>query len=150
MFSSNSLREFLVKFILLPLFVMFLIKSAFAPLKTRRGLAANVTQWFLGSLLVTCRSAIGQFFPVPCNSPRSLCECKLVPVSFSFLKLRIAQLMWRVVSFSFRLRAYGTLNVRSLLDVREQYLNEFSFPDPYAEVMAQADSSIMNFHLRLS
>ena len=31
-------------------------------------------------------------------------------------------------------RAYGSLNVRSLLDVREQYLNEFSFPDPYAEV----------------
>ena len=24
--------------------------------------------------------------------------------------------------------------MRSLLDVREQYLNEFSFPDPYAEV----------------
>ena len=113
----------------------------------------NVPQLYLGSLLVimTYRSAIGQFFfPVPSNSPRSLRECKLVPVSFSFLKLRIAQLMWRVVSFSFRRRAYGTLNVRSLLDVREQYLNEFSFPDPYAEVMTQADSSIMNFHLRLS
>ena len=58
--------------------------------------------------------------------------------------------MWWVVAFFFRRRAYGTLNVRSLLDVREQYLNEFSFPDPYAEVMTQADSSIMNFHLRLS
>ncbi|XP_015747200.1 PREDICTED: pantothenate kinase 4-like [Acropora digitifera] len=31
-------------------------------------------------------------------------------------------------------RAYGNLSVRSLLDVREQYLNEFNFPDPYAEV----------------
>ena len=99
--------------------------------------------WRVGQLLAN-------FFPVPTNSPRSLCECKLVPVSFSFLKWRIAQLMWRVVSFSFRRRAYGTLNVRSLLDVREQYLNEFSFPDPYAEVMTQADSSTMNFRLRLS
>ena len=35
---------------------------------------------------------------------------------------------------TFLCSAYGTLNVRSLLDVREQYLNEFSFPDPYAEV----------------
>ena len=31
-------------------------------------------QVFLESLLGTCRSAIGQFFPVLSNSPRSLCE----------------------------------------------------------------------------
>ena len=29
---------------------------------------------FLGSLLGTRRSAIGHFFPIPGNSPRSLCE----------------------------------------------------------------------------
>jgi len=39
--------------------------------------------------------------------------------------------------------AYGTLNVRSLLDVREQYLNEFSFPDPYAEVKQQENEAAL-------
>ena len=38
-------------------------------------------------------------------------------------------------------RAYGALNVRSLLDVREQYLSEFQFPDPYAEVREIADAA---------
>ncbi|KAL9965961.1 hypothetical protein ACROYT_G029835 [Oculina patagonica] len=39
--------------------------------------------------------------------------------------------------------AYGTLNVRSLLDVREQYLNEFSFPDPYAEVKQEENEAAL-------
>lgn len=39
--------------------------------------------------------------------------------------------------------AYGTLNVRSLLDVREQYLNEFSFPDPYAEVKQKENEAAL-------
>ena len=34
------------------------------------------------------------FFVVPCNSPRSLCESKLGPVSFWFLK-------WRIVKYPF-------------------------------------------------
>ena len=35
----------------------------------------------------TRRSAIGQcFFPVPTNSPRSLCKRQVVPVSSWFLK----------------------------------------------------------------
>jgi hypothetical protein len=32
--------------------------------------------------------------------------------------------------------AYGNLTVRSLLDTREQFLNEFQFSDPYALVSA--------------
>ena len=32
--------------------------------------------------------------------------------------------------------AYGNLTVRSLLDTREQFLNEFQFSDPYATVRA--------------
>ncbi|KAJ7378171.1 Pantothenate kinase 4 [Desmophyllum pertusum] len=40
--------------------------------------------------------------------------------------------------------AYGTLNVRSfLLDVREQYLNECSFPDPYAEVKQEENEAAL-------
>lgn len=39
--------------------------------------------------------------------------------------------------------AYGSLNVRSLLDVREQYLNEFSFPDPYAEVKQEENEAAL-------
>ncbi|XP_068686158.1 4'-phosphopantetheine phosphatase-like isoform X1 [Montipora capricornis] len=39
--------------------------------------------------------------------------------------------------------AYGTLNVRSLLDAREQYLNEFNFPDPYAEVKQQENEAAL-------
>ena len=31
------------------------------------------------------------FFPVPSNSPRSLCESQLSPVSFLFLKWRIEE-----------------------------------------------------------
>ena len=30
--------------------------------------------------------------------------------------------------------AFGSLTVRSLLDMREHYLNEFDFPDPYLQV----------------
>ena len=43
-------------------------------------------QLFVGSLLGTRRSAIGQFFPVPSNSPRNLCESLFVPSSLFFLK----------------------------------------------------------------
>lgn len=39
--------------------------------------------------------------------------------------------------------AYGNLSVRSLLDVREQYLNEFNFPDPYAEVKQQENEAAL-------
>ena len=47
---------------------------------------------FLGSLLGMHRPAIGQFLsPVPSNSPRSLCESQLSPVSFLFLKWRIKE-----------------------------------------------------------
>ena len=52
--------------------------TQFATLETRR---EPVPQWFLGLLLETCRSSIGQFFSVPSNSPRSLCESDLGPVS---------------------------------------------------------------------
>jgi len=30
--------------------------------------------------------------------------------------------------------AFGSLTVRSLLDMREHCLNEFDFPDPYLQV----------------
>ena len=46
----------------------------------------------MGSLLGMHRPAIGQFLsPVPSNSPRSLCESQLSPVSFLFLKWRIKE-----------------------------------------------------------
>ena len=48
-----------------------------------------VPQLVLGSLLVTRWTTIGWIFAVPGNSPRSLCESHLVPVSFLFLKWRI-------------------------------------------------------------
>ena len=41
-----------------------------------------VPQWFLGLLLGTCQSAIDQVFLVLSNSPGSLCELQLAPVSF--------------------------------------------------------------------
>ena len=47
----------------------------FATSETRGELELKyVPQLFLGSILGTRRSAIGQFFSVPSNSPRSLCE----------------------------------------------------------------------------
>ena len=61
----------------------------FSTLELRRTLEPKcVPQWFLGSLLGTWRSAIGQFFPVPGESPRSLCEGQLGPVSLSNQKWR--------------------------------------------------------------
>ena len=53
------------------------------------GRSKCVAQLFLGSLLGTRRSAIGQFFFPHSNSPRSLFENRLDPVSFSFLNWRI-------------------------------------------------------------
>ena len=51
--------------------------------ETRRELEQKcVPQLFLGSLLGTRQSAIGKIFSVPSNSPRSLCERQLAPVSF--------------------------------------------------------------------
>lgn len=38
--------------------------------------------------------------------------------------------LYRYISFS----AYGSLTVRSLLDMREHCLTEFDFPDPYLQV----------------
>lgn len=59
-------------------------------LETRREVKSTcVTLLFLGSLQGRRRSAIGQFPPSPSNSPRSLCESKLGPVSVSFLKLQM-------------------------------------------------------------
>ena len=51
-------------------------KFSYSTLETRRELRPKrIPQLFLGSLLETRRSAIGQFFfPVPSNNPRSLCE----------------------------------------------------------------------------
>ena len=37
---------------------------------------------------------LANFSPVPSNSPRSLCECKLVPVSLSVLKWRFGDTFW--------------------------------------------------------
>ena len=50
--------------------------SELATLETRKELEPKcVPQLFVGSLLGTDRSTIGQFFsPVPSNSSRSLCE----------------------------------------------------------------------------
>ena len=49
-------------------------KAVFATLETRGELEQKcVPQLFLGWLLGTRRSAIGQFLPAPSNSPRSLC-----------------------------------------------------------------------------
>ena len=51
-----------------------------------------IPQLFLGLILWTCWSAVGQllaninFSPVPCNNPRSLCKRYLDPVAFLFLK----------------------------------------------------------------
>ena len=50
--------------------------------------AELVWQGFLGLLLGT-RLLASFFFPVPSDSPRSLCESKLGPVSFPSLKWRI-------------------------------------------------------------
>ena len=50
-----------------------MLGTIFATFETRRGLEPKcVPQLFLGWLLVTRRSAIGRFGPVPNNSPRSL------------------------------------------------------------------------------
>ena len=46
-------------------------------------------QLFLGSLLGTRRSAIGHFFLVLSNNPRSLCASLLDPVFLSLLNFRI-------------------------------------------------------------
>ena len=64
--------------------------SLFSTLEPRRNLEPKcVPQLFLGSLLGTRRSPIGQFSPVPGESPRGLCEGELGPVSFSIQKWRI-------------------------------------------------------------
>ena len=42
--------------------------------------------------------------------------------------------LWFVWFCGWSFSAYGALTVRSLLDTREQYMNEFQFPDPYAKV----------------
>ena len=63
----------------------------FATLERRQELEPKcVPKLILGSLLRTCRSAIGQFFPSPGNSPRSLCESELGPLPFWFQKWRIS------------------------------------------------------------
>ena len=64
----------------------------FATLEMRKELEPKcVPQWFLGLLLGTRQSAIGQlFFPVPRNNP----ESQLAPVYFSFLKWQIIRYFW--------------------------------------------------------
>lgn len=59
-----------------------------SPLRNNNGTRAEVCPVFLGTLLGPRRSAIGRFFHVSSNSPRSLFEGKLGPAS-SFLKWRI-------------------------------------------------------------
>lgn len=59
-----------------------------SPLRNNNGSRAEVCPVFLGTLLGPRRSAIGRFFHVSSNSPRSLFEGKLGPAS-SFLKWRI-------------------------------------------------------------
>ena len=68
------------------------VKISFATLGTRKELEKkSVPQLLLGSLLRTHApvSYWPIFFPVPSNSPRSLCRSQLAPFSFSFLKWRI-------------------------------------------------------------
>ena len=66
----------------------FWLVTQFATLETKRELGPKcVPQLFLGSSLVTCRSAIGQFLS---NSPRNLFESQLDPLS-SFLKSRMSK-----------------------------------------------------------
>ena len=73
------------------------LRFYFATLKARRALEPKyVTQLFPGSLLGTRQSAIGQFFPVPGNSPRGLCVCKPGPVS----KVVNCFLKWQIGSLS--------------------------------------------------
>ena len=38
--------------------------------------------------------------------------------------------------------AFGSLTVRSLLDMREHCLNEFDFPDPYLQVLTEKSNEI--------
>ena len=38
---------------------------------------------------------LANFFPIPSNSPKSLCESKFGPVPFSFLKWQICRVYWR-------------------------------------------------------
>ena len=63
--------------------------NQFVTLGTRRELEPKcVPQLFLGLLLWTRRSAIGHFFRLLSNNPRSLCESLHYPVFLSFLKCR--------------------------------------------------------------
>ena len=64
--------------------------NQFVTLGTRRELEPKcVPQLFLGLLLWTRRSAIGHFFRLLSNNPRSLCESLHDPVFLSFLKCRM-------------------------------------------------------------
>ena len=63
----------------------FFQSDSFVGLETRRELETKYApQVFLGSILGTRLSAVGHFFPVPINGPRSLCESLLCPAPFSF------------------------------------------------------------------
>ena len=47
----------------------------------------------VGLLLGACWSAIGPIFPIPSNSPESLCESQLSPFPNTFLKWRMLSLI---------------------------------------------------------
>ena len=65
---------------------------------------------------------------------------------FSSELINLAQLTFQKLFnrfFFFLFSAYGNLTVRSLLDTREQCLNEFQFSDPYAIVSDAFDCYIV-------
>ena len=98
----------------------------FAPLETRKKLdrvdfckARWDRYWGRAGQL------LDNFFVVPGNSPRSLCESKLGPVSFWFLK-------WRIVKYHFFL---GSLLEKSRLAIGQCFsLSLVTAPEVFAKV----------------
>lgn len=66
-------------------------------------------------------------------SARLLMCCAVIDVLLCLMSLKFTGLN-RSIELSYNLSAYGCCNVRNLLDLREQILNQFLFDDAFLNV----------------